>query len=251
MVKPSTLVTEGNLNEALRNALAESGLTQLDLATRLSVDPKTVDKWLAGRTPHPRTRSALAQLVGRAENELWPSIAIPKHRDNSNNEIRAVYPHRWAVPRDVWRQLFQQAERQIDILVYSGLFLAEDAGIIYVLSERAQAGVIIRILLGDPDCPAVAQRGIDEGLGDSMAERIRSTLVLFQSLTKLDGVEVRLHRTTLYNSIYRADDELLVNPHILGVPAPNAPVLRLCRSPIGSMAVPYIDSFNLVWETAA
>ncbi|MGH4015940.1 MAG: hypothetical protein ACRDSL_18870 [Pseudonocardiaceae bacterium] len=29
-------------------------------------------------------------------------------------------------------------------------------------------------------------------------------------------MQFRLHSTVLYNSIYRADDELLVNPHVHG-----------------------------------
>ena len=40
-------------------------------------------------------------------------------------------------------------------------------------------------------------------------------------------MELRLHGTVLYNSIYRADDQLLVNTHIYGVMANNAPVFHL------------------------
>ncbi|MDX2817537.1 hypothetical protein PV410_34245 [Streptomyces sp. PA03-5A] len=36
------------------------------------------------------------------------------------------------------------------------------------------------------------------------------------------GVEVRSHDTILYNSIYRFDDDVLVNPHVLGAPALHA-----------------------------
>jgi hypothetical protein len=34
-----------------------------------------------------------------------------------------------------------------------------------------------------------------------------------------NGVSVRLHRTTLYNSLYPYDDDLLVNTHAYGVAA--------------------------------
>jgi hypothetical protein len=35
----------------------------------------------------------------------------------------------------------------------------------------------------------------------------------------VEGVEFRLHRTVLYNSIYRADDQVLVNTHVFGLAA--------------------------------
>ena len=40
----------------------------------------------------------------------------------------------------------------------------------------------------------------------------------------MQNIEIWLHRTVLYNSIYRADDQLLVNQHTYGIPAAQAPV---------------------------
>ncbi|HEV2640224.1 MAG TPA: XRE family transcriptional regulator [Actinocrinis sp.] len=238
------------MNEALRNALTESGLTQFDLAARLSVDPKTVEKWLAGRTPHPRTRTAVANLVRRDENELWPSAIRTRPHGTGVNEIHAVYPHRWAVPRAVWRELFLQAEKQIDILVYSGLFIAEDTGLTLDLAEKAQAGVAIRLLLGCPSSTVVAQRGVDEGLGDSTAGRIRNAIALLRPLAALEGVELRLHQTILYNSIYRADNDLLVNPHIYGMPGQKSPTLHLHKKINHGLASTYLESIESVWRSS-
>ena len=67
---------------------------------------------------------------------------------------------------------------------------------------------------------------------------------------RLDGVEFRFHRTVLYNSIYRADDQVLVNTHLFGVTAAHAPVWHLRKLPAGELAGLYIDSFERVWETA-
>lgn len=36
-----------------------------------------------------------------------------------------------------------------------------------------------------------------------------------------------MHSTTLYNSIFRADDELLINTHVCGSPAANSPVVHI------------------------
>jgi hypothetical protein len=67
----------------------------------------------------------------------------------------------------------------------------------------------------------------------------------------VDGVEIRLHDTVLYNSIYRADDYLLVNPHAYGIAASHTPVLHLRRAEDGDMASTYLDSFERVWSGAA
>ena len=62
------------------------------------------------------------------------------------------------------------------MLVYSGLFLSEDAGIQKIFKEKANAGVRVRILLGDPASQVVADRGEDEGVGDAQAAKIRNAL---------------------------------------------------------------------------
>jgi transcriptional regulator with XRE-family HTH domain len=235
------------VNEALRTALAANGIDRLDVAAKLQVDPKTVERWLSGRLPHPSSRAALARLLDVDENELWPSTDEPQAR-RFGPEIRAVYPHRWAVPRNVWQKLFASAKHEIDILVYSGLFLFEDTGMLQLLATKADAGVHIRILLGDPDSPEVAQRGQDEGIGDSAAARIRNVQALTKPLLAHNGLELRLHQTTLYTSIFRADDRLLANPHIYGMPASAAPVLHLRRAADTALFSIYRDSFERAWQ---
>ena len=136
------------------------------------------------------------------------------------------------------------------MLVYSGLFVSEDAGIQRIFRDKAGAGVRVRILLGDPDSSVVAQRGDDKGVGDAQAAKIRNALALYRPLRRVAGVEFRFHRTVLYNSIYRADDQVLVHTHLFGVTAPHAPVWHLRKLPGGELASLYIDSFEQVWETA-
>lgn len=230
--------------------MAAAGLGQLDLAAHLCVDPKTVERWLAGRVPHPQTRKALARLVESDVDVLWPSAGKPQHRRQIGGEVRAFYAHRWNVPRESWVQFFSRPENEIDILVYGGLFLAEDAGILKLLAGKAQSGVPIRLLAGDPDCAQVAQRGADEGIGDTTGARIRNALALLRPLTDLEGVTLRLHDTILYNSIFHADDELLVNPHIYGLPGSNAPVLHVRCAESATLFATYMDSFESVWASA-
>lgn len=238
------------MNETLRRALFRARLSEEDIAARLDVDPKTVRRWVEGRIPYPRHRWALADLLRADERDLWPELA-PAQAVSQPSEVVAVYPHRWSVPREVWHRLFQNARREIGILAYSGLFLAEDTGLIGVLSAKARAGVVTRIALGDPDSPRVAERGTQEGIDDTMGAKIRNALALYRPLREAGHAEIRLHRTVLYNSIYRTDDEMLVNQHAYGIPAANAPVFHLRRTPDSDMFDDYEASFERVWALAS
>ena len=177
------------MNEPLRRALLRARLREDDVAARLGVDPKTVRRWLNGRVPYPHNRAAIAELVGADEAELWPDAGGLLAARSRPEELGTVYPHRWAVPREVWVRLFGSAEREIAILAYSALFLAEDAGILRILADKGRAGVTVRIALGDPDGPNAAQRGEEEGIGDAMPAKIRNALTLYRPLCT-----VREHR---------------------------------------------------------
>jgi hypothetical protein len=237
------------LNDTLRRALADARLGEIEVASTLGVDPKTVQRWIAGRLPQRRHRWGLADLVGQNERDLWPELGGGQGA-STGREIVATYPHRGAVPRDVWRRLLGSAEHDIGILVYAGLFLAEDVELLRLLAEKARTGVAVRLLLGDPDSPIVAGRGVEEGIGDAIAAKIRNVIVLCRPLLDVDGVQIRLHRTILYNSIYRADEEMLVNAHVYGAAAARAPVLHLRQCAAGDLVRTYLDSFERVWSAA-
>ena len=74
--------------------------------------------------------------------------------------------------------------------------------------------------------------------------------MLYRPLSAVANVEIRLHRTVLYNSIYRADDGLLVNQHAYGIPAAQAPVFCISRTGSGEMAALYLESLERVWANA-
>ena len=73
---------------------------------------------------------------------------------------------------------------------------------------------------------------------------------LYRPLLDTEGTELRLHATVLYNSLYRADDELLANPHVLGLPAAHAPVLHLRGPGDSDLMSSYLDCFERVWSAA-
>jgi transcriptional regulator with XRE-family HTH domain len=239
-------------NERLRALLLERGKSPDQLAEAVRVDAKTVERWITrGRLPYRRHRFEVASFLGVDESYIWPdALGKDEIAAVSESEIVAVWPHRSEVPRDLWGHLFSDAEREIGVLVYSGLFLSEDSGVQKIFKNKAKAGVRVRILLGEPDSQVVADRGEDEGVGDAQAAKIRNALALYRPLRAVEGVEFRFHRTVLYNSIYRADDQVLVNTHLFGVTAAHAPVWHLRKLPAGELAGLYIDSFERVWETA-
>jgi hypothetical protein len=197
-----------------------------------------------------------AQVRGRRilrvdESYIWPDAL---DRDQvaavSESEIVAVYPHRSEVPRGVWENLFSSAEREIGVLAYSGLFLSEDARVQRIFKSKAGTGVRVRIMLSDPDSQVVADRGGDEGAGDATAATVRDALALYRPLRAVQGVQFRFHQTVLHNSIYLADGQVLVNTHIHGVAAAQAPVWHLRKLAGGELTSLYIDSFERVWESA-
>jgi hypothetical protein len=232
----------------LVRALDIAGIDEVDVAARLGVDPKTVQRWLTGRIPFPRHRAALAELTGWAEDDLWPPAPSG---DADSDELRVAFARRSDVPSDAWRRFFSRAKHDIGIVVYSGLFLAEDAGVQQVLRERARRGVRVRVALGDPESGHVVRRGDDEGIGAAMASKIQNAIALYRPLLAEPTVELRVHEKILYTSIYRSDDELMVNQHIYGRPASQSPVLHLQRRRSDGPAAAYLETLDRVWCAAS
>ncbi|MBT2382087.1 helix-turn-helix domain-containing protein [Streptomyces sp. ISL-11] len=240
-------------NERLRGAIVASGLTLDQVAGRLGVSPKTVERWTSepNRKPYRRFQYAAASLLRHEVSYLWPEERTSAEvTASSDSEVLKIYPHRSVVPSEAWTQLYAESTTHFDILVYSGFWLTEDPRFHRLVREKSAAGVPVRFMMGDPSSTAVAVRGDDEGIGSAMAAKIRNALLNYGPLFALPNVEFRLHDTTLYNSIYRADNELLANGHVYGVGAYMAPVLHLQRVPGGELFDTYAESMERVWESA-
>jgi hypothetical protein len=247
------------VNERLRDSLLRKGLNPDQAANALGVDPKTIERWITkGRVPYPKHRHALAALLRESETYLWPDALQPERAAQvAESEVVAIYPHRAGIGREVWTRLWagDQTTGQtntgggdVDVLIYAGLFLTEDRALLPNLTRRACDGATIRLLLGDPKAREVNKRSTEEGIGSStIAAKIRNTLAFLAPLREVEGVQIRFHRTTLYNSIYRSGDEMLVNTHVYGSMAAHAPVLHLRRLSAGDLFETYAESFDLVW----
>lgn len=145
-------------------------------------------------------------------------------------------------------ELLRAANRDIDLLAFAGLFLTEEyPDWIPTLAAKADQGARVRLLLGDPEGAQLAARDAERRIGGGVAGRVAAVLAYYEQ--RPETVEVRLHDTPLYNSVYRFDDEMLVNVHAYGVLAAYTPVLHLRRID-GAYFNTYIESYERVWASA-
>lgn len=243
-------VSMETVNIRLQNVLLQRGIRPEVLAEVCEVDPKTVSRWLGGRVPYPKHRRSVAQHLRIGEEFLWPPVpeATPIPR---NAELVATYPNRADVPRDVWLSLLRSATEQIDVLVFSGtLIVQSNPMVVKMLSAQADQGVRIRLCFGNPNGEAVATRGHEEGIGDTLSAKVRASLTYYRPLLSEERCEIRLHNTTLYRSLFRYDENMLVNPHIWGQPASANPVFQLKRVNDAAWFDSYAQSFETIWATA-
>ncbi|MGX1972334.1 XRE family transcriptional regulator [Streptomyces kronopolitis] len=239
-------------NERLRAAMAAGGWTHATLAARAQVDPKSVERWVnLGRTPRRATALLAAETLGEDVHALWPALRQARSARAVSSELVALYDQRADVPVSTFTDMLAEARENIDVLVYAAVFLHEGFPRLNdLLRERAAEGCSVRIALGDAESANVRQRGEEERFGHGIESRCWLALMHYQPLLGVPGIEIRTHETTLYNSIYRADDQLLANAHVWGVNAYGAPVWHLRRNGDGGIFDTYAQSFDAVWTTA-
>jgi hypothetical protein len=105
----------------------------------------------------------------------------------------------------------------------------------------------VRILVGDPDGRQLAYRDTENQIGGGVAGRVSAVLSYYRPLAGVAAI--RLHDTPLYNSIYRFDDEMIVNTHVYGLLAAYTPTMHLRRVD-GAYFQTYLESFERVWASA-
>lgn len=233
------------------------GVALEDLAETCGVESKTVERWVnTGRVPHRRHRWAAAKKLSADETYLWPDVLQRRGNDPravqaNRSELLEIFPDRASVPRELWIRLMDGAQEFVDILVFSGTFFAQtQPRVAAMIADAVQRGVSVRLCFGDPSSTAVEVRDREERLGGTLAAKIRSSLTYYRRLPSLDGCEVRLHSTTLYASLFRYDDEILVNPHAYGEPASANPTLQFRKLDGGALASHYMASFERIWLEA-
>jgi hypothetical protein len=175
--------------------------------------------------------------------------------------IVEAFPRRALVPLPVWTDLVAGARTEVALLQHDGLFLHEQQPeLLDRLADVAAGGGRVRLLFPRPDCFTTDIRAAEELVGSrttspeddqpgesALAAEIRKALDLYRPLARRPRVEVRLHTTALYGSLYRFDDEMLVVQPVYGLPEAQSPLLRLRP---GDLLDTYTRSFERIWTSA-
>lgn len=141
------------VNDRLRAAMNHARLDIERVASELGVDAKTVQRWLAGRTPRPRHRWALAELLGADDEGLWPGASASLDGRRLAGEARVVGP---VDLRPHVEHALTRPDVTIDFAGFSGETLA---GVIQEPLDKVRIGllhperIVLRLLLPDTRQP--------------------------------------------------------------------------------------------------
>jgi hypothetical protein len=231
--------------------MAGARLTEGDLAAKVGVDTKTVGRWISGRLPHPRHRYAVAGALGVEENMLWPEALRAALKTGHDREIVAAYPFRSAIPRSLWRDLITGAKDELTFAGYTNYFLwLEVHGLRPTLARKAQSGTVVRFLVGDPGSETTRTRERIEAVPLTVSTRIQVTLA---ELTKLHeqepAVQGRLSDRHIALSVFRFDNQMIVNVHIADLLGNDSPTLHLRRHEQDGMFDRFAAHVESLWAS--
>lgn len=228
-----------------------AGMSARRLATKVGVEPRTVERWLedASRVPHPRTREAVGTVVGVSADVLWPSKVKSAIKTGSDREIVATYPYRNACPTSVWTGLVDQASTVIEYAGYTNYFIwQEQPRLTERLRAKAEAGCEVRFLIGDPESQVTRDREAVEGVPLTLTTRIQITLKALEKLKDLPSVAARFSDKHVALSVFRFDDQMLVTPHLASLLGHESPTLHLRRLTEDGLFDRFAGHVSALWK---
>ena len=242
-------------NDSLRSALLDAGLSYADVASRLGVDEKTVQRWVTrARLPYPANRAALASLLGKEPEMLWPNAVRRTLRLGHDRELIGVYPRRSDLPRNFYPNLIEQAGERLWFGGYTSYFIWVDGPhVADMLAERVTEGADIRFLLGAPDSPITRDRDAYEGSPLTLGTRIEMTV---REITKINGrcerpIEVRHTDRHVAWSLWIFDDDAVMTTHIGPGLGHDSLTTHWRRHGPGGGFDRLVDHFTSLWDDAA
>ena len=242
----------GQPNLALKQRMAQAGFSESRLASHVGVHVRTVQRWLKSEVaPQAKPARDTATALNCEPHDIWPDIPAATNTPGAGTVALLTYASRSEIPVAVWNQHFSSAREQIDVCVYGGTFLFDSVtNFEGLLANAASEGAKIRFLVGDPKSPAIRRRGEEERISDGLAGRCRVTLARLRTIATDVPMEVRVHDSALYVSMFRSDKMLIANHHIHGLPASDNPAFVLDQDTHSVLWSKYETSFNRIWSNA-
>ena len=232
-------------NENLKNALLAAGMTPEEFADIVAVDPRTVERWVAGRTPRRRHRAAISRALDIPIGQLWPDTITPApggvppdaadanpspepapelepEREPAECEVVATWGRSNAPGTPNAPRFLHSASDRVDLLdAASGLL--DNPGMLDHLARCAAAGAHVRVLANAPT-PGLAR------------------------LAAHPRVEVRHRDATLAHAVLRADDTMLLGLKLGDGGMP--PLLQLTRHVDEGLFDRLCAHFDAGWDGA-
>ncbi|PMR59685.1 transcriptional regulator [Verrucosispora sp. ts21] len=177
---------------------------------------------------------------------LWPEIIRRAAKIGTDRELVGMYPRRADLPRAVFREAIERAQSRIWFGGYTSYFVwLEMPDAATTLAAKANAGVDLRFMLGDPDSPVTAERDRLEATPLTLATRIAMTRA---EIGKVDApLPVRLSDRHIAMSVWVFDDEAIVATHIGSGLGQDSVTLHLRRAQDGGVFDRYVEHFESLW----
>lgn len=242
-------------NDRLHLALSKAALSADQLAERVQVDLKTVERWLAGRTPYSRHRVNVAAALHVDEADLWPEVARPIPSADRSPELEGA----WAKPTDPgaprWHQLITKANERIELCDYTLLDVLETPGATALLANKAAAGTTVRLIIASLDSLWLTLDDWPPGTRRELAAEGPLTQAIHQAHKRLwhlvenSKVEALQALTPRCPAILRFDEDMLIAIPLWGEARPHAPILHLHRREQNGLFDKFTAHFQALWET--
>ena len=244
------------MNTALRSAMQSAKMSPRQLAVKVGVSGKTVERWVADAEliPHARNREDVSSALGVDQEMLWPKVVRDRVKTGSDLEIIRSYPYRSACPSTVWGDLIEKSRSDLLFAGYTNYFLwLDQPNFVATLRKKADAGCRVRFLLGDPNGPTTLTRERIEEVSLSVSTRIKVTLEHLAKLGPHDHVEVRFSSLDdaanhVSLSVFRFDADALVTPHLARMVGHDSPLLHLRKSIEGGMFDRFSEHAEELWS---
>jgi hypothetical protein len=155
------------------------------------------------------------------------------------------------MPSTAWTELVGAATRELTFAGYTNYFLwLTVPDLRETLRHKAEAGVKVRFLLGDPDSEVTRTREMIEAVPLTVSSRIAVSVNELEPLRNVPGVEVRFSDRHISLSVFVFDDQMVVCTHVAAAVGHDSPTYRIKRTATGGLFAAYSDHVNSLWSTA-